>query len=112
MAISFPNHSRSYDTTRRAVRFWGYDSAMETSFFVSEEALKRIQPDMRFDEAGLLRAFDLNRVLILPRRKCIGEVTKALTICCVMTFKALARAAGIYCHSSATPQSERPTINR
>jgi Protein of unknown function (DUF1488) len=30
MAISFPNHSRSYDTTRRAVRFWGYDSAMET----------------------------------------------------------------------------------
>jgi hypothetical protein len=46
MASSFPNHSRSYDTTRRAVRFWGYDSAMETSFFVSEEALKRIQPDM------------------------------------------------------------------
>jgi Protein of unknown function (DUF1488) len=64
MAISFPNHSRSYHTTRRAVRFWGYDSAMETSFFVSEEALKRIQPDMRFDEAGLLRAFDLNRALI------------------------------------------------
>ena len=64
MAISFPNHSRSYDTTRRAVRFWGYDSAMETSFFVSEEALKRIQPDMRFDEAGMLRAFDLNRALI------------------------------------------------
>jgi hypothetical protein len=64
MAINFPNHSRSYDTTRRAVRFWGYDSAMETSFFVSEEALKRIQPDMRFDEAGLLRAFDLNRALI------------------------------------------------
>ena len=64
MAISFPNQSRSFDTTRRAVRFWGYDSAMETSFFVSEEALKRIQPDMRFDEAGLLRAFDLNRALI------------------------------------------------
>ena len=64
MAISFPNHSRSYDPTRRAVRFWGHDSAMEASFFVSEEALKRIQPDMRFDEAGLLRAFDLNRALI------------------------------------------------
>jgi hypothetical protein len=29
---------------------------METSFFVSEEALKRIRPDMRFDEAGLLSA--------------------------------------------------------
>jgi hypothetical protein len=64
MALSFPNESRSYDATRRAVRFWGYDSAMESSFFVTEDALKRIQPDMRFDEAGLLRAFDANRSLI------------------------------------------------
>jgi hypothetical protein len=37
---------------------------MEASFFISGEALKRIQPDMPFDEAGLLRAFDLNRDLI------------------------------------------------
>lgn len=37
---------------------------MEASFFVSDEALKQIQPDMQFDEAGLLRAFDLNRDLI------------------------------------------------
>ena len=61
MALSFPNPSRSYDATRRAVRFWGHDSAMEASFFVAEDALKRIQPDMRFDEAGLLGAFDSNR---------------------------------------------------
>jgi len=64
MALSFPNQSRSYDATRRAVRFWGHDSAMEASFFVNEEALKRIQPDMRLDEAGILSAFDLNRDLI------------------------------------------------
>jgi hypothetical protein len=64
MALRFPNESRSYDTTRRAVRFWGHDSAMEASFFVSEDALKRVQPDMRFDEAGLLDAFDANRGLI------------------------------------------------
>src|ERR1700756_5716166 len=64
MAISFPNNSRSYDTTRRAVRFWGYDSAMETSFFVSEHALKRVQPSMAFDQNGALRAFDVNRALI------------------------------------------------
>lgn len=37
---------------------------METSFFVHEDALKRIQPGIRFDEAGFLRAFDLNRDLI------------------------------------------------
>jgi Protein of unknown function (DUF1488) len=37
---------------------------MEASFFVNEDALKRIQPEMRFDEVGLLSAFDLNRKLI------------------------------------------------
>jgi len=64
MALSFPNQSRSYDATRRAVRFWGHDSAMEASFYVTEDALKRVQPSMRFDEAGLLDAFDANRNLI------------------------------------------------
>jgi hypothetical protein len=62
--INFPNHSRSYDTTRRAVRFWGHDSAIEASFFIDEEALRRIQPDSRSDESGFLNAFDNNRDLI------------------------------------------------
>ena len=62
--IDFPNHSRSYDRTRRAVRFWGYDSAIEASFFINEDALKRIQPDARLDESGFLNAFDSNRDLI------------------------------------------------
>ena len=47
MTLSFPNQSRSYDATRRAVRFWGHDSAMEASFFVTEDALKQVQPDMQ-----------------------------------------------------------------
>ena len=64
MTLNFPNQSRFFDSTRRAVRFWGHDTAMEASFFVTEEALKRVQPDMRFDEAGLLSAFDTNRELI------------------------------------------------
>jgi len=59
--IEFPNHSRSYDQTRRAVRFWGHDSAIEASFFIDEGALKRIQPDARPDESGFLNAFDSNR---------------------------------------------------
>ena len=59
--ISFPNHSRSYDSTRQAVRFWGYDSSMEASFFINVEALMRIQPDTRFDEPSLLSVFDSNR---------------------------------------------------
>jgi hypothetical protein len=52
MTLSFPNRSRFFDSTRRAVRFWGYDTAMEASFFITEDALKQVQPDMRFDEAG------------------------------------------------------------
>lgn len=62
--INFPNQSRVFDPTRRAVRFWGYDSAMEWSFFVTEEALKRLQPNAPRDEAGLLLAFDAHRALI------------------------------------------------
>jgi hypothetical protein len=64
MALRFPNLSRSYDTTRRAVRFWGYDSAMESSFFVTSDALERLQPEMKLDQSGVLHAFDLNRELI------------------------------------------------
>jgi hypothetical protein len=58
MALNFPNQSRSYDATLRAVRLWGHDGAMEASFYVNEDALKRIQPGLRSDEAGILAAFD------------------------------------------------------
>jgi hypothetical protein len=87
--LSFPNQRRFYDATRRAVRFWGHDSAMEASFFVNEDALKRVQSDMRLDEAGLLRAFDLNRERIHAQSqpKCMGAVTKVLTTCCSATFE-------------------------
>jgi len=64
MGLIFPNASRCYDATRHAVRFWGYESAMEASFYVNEDALRRVQPDMRPDEAGLLGAFDSHRDLI------------------------------------------------
>ena len=59
--IDFPNHSRSYDVTRRAVRFWGHDSAIEASFFINEDALTRLQPNVRPDGSGFLSAFDANR---------------------------------------------------
>ena len=38
MALIFPNASRSYDQTRDAVRFWGYQSSIECSFFVTTGA--------------------------------------------------------------------------
>jgi hypothetical protein len=61
MSLTFPNPSRSYDPSRSAVRFWGHQSAMEYSFFVTTAALKKVQPDMRSDESGFLDAFDANR---------------------------------------------------
>jgi hypothetical protein len=64
MSLSFPNRSRSNDSTLRAVRFWGHDGAMEAAFFVNEEALKQIQPGTAPNEAGLLGAFDSHRDLI------------------------------------------------
>ena len=61
MALMFPNPSRSYDATRRAVRFWGHDSAMEWSFFVTEDALRQVDPAVAGDEAAMLGAFDSHR---------------------------------------------------
>ena len=61
MSLEFPNSSRSYDATRRAVRFWGYDTAMEWSFFITADALKHVRPAMENDEAGMLAAFDSHR---------------------------------------------------
>jgi len=61
MPVNFPNRSRSYDATRRMVRFWGYDRSMESSFFVATDALQRIDPDMQPDESGFLQAFDSHR---------------------------------------------------
>ena len=55
--INFPNRSRSYDATRRAVRFWGYDRSMESSFFMTADALKRIQPDLQLDAAEYPASF-------------------------------------------------------
>ena len=61
LAVSFPNQSRSYDATRRAVHFWGYDRSMESSFFLTADALKQLQPNLQSDVTALLQAFDINR---------------------------------------------------
>jgi hypothetical protein len=60
MAITFPNASRSFDATRNAVHFWGHDQSMETSFYISADALVRLMPEAARDETALLAAFDRN----------------------------------------------------
>ena len=38
MTLQFPNHSRSFDRTRQAVRFWGYDTAIDQTRVMEAEA--------------------------------------------------------------------------
>ena len=61
MVLSFPNQSRSFDATRSGVRFWGYDSAIEISFFVEADALVKLRPELSGAEAEILEAFDGGR---------------------------------------------------
>ena len=61
MRLSFPNQSRSFDESNSRVCFWGYDSAIEVSFFVETDALKGLCPKMSGVEAGFLQAFDTAR---------------------------------------------------
>lgn len=61
MTLTFPNESRSYDARRNLIRFWGYDSALEISFFVEVDALNTLQTQTRDLEEGYLKAFDAAR---------------------------------------------------
>jgi len=61
MRLSFPNPSRSFDASRSCVLFWGYDSAIEVSFFVEVNALKQLCPEMSGAETAFLKAFDAAR---------------------------------------------------
>ena len=61
MRLSFPNPSRSFDASRSRVAFWGYDSAIEVSFFVEANALKRLCPELSGAETAFLKAFDAAR---------------------------------------------------
>ena len=59
-AISFHNSTRSYDETACVVRFWGYDRALEVSFFIEEDALTKMSSQVLFNPHGFLRTFDVN----------------------------------------------------
>jgi hypothetical protein len=61
MKLNFPNQSRSFDVKKNRVRFWGYDSAIEISFFVEAGALQKLSPETGGAEVGCLEAFDATR---------------------------------------------------
>ncbi|QIB33533.1 DUF1488 domain-containing protein [Ancylobacter pratisalsi] len=64
MTLAFPNPSRSFDRTRNAVRFTGYDGMFEVPFFVATDALARSLATVgtaERSEADYLTAFDAAR---------------------------------------------------
>jgi len=62
--VAFPNSSRSYDATRLAVRFWGYDQSIEVPFFIGAAVLYGLEPKMSAEPDGCLSAFDAHRTQI------------------------------------------------
>lgn len=61
MGLDFPNRNRSFDAKRCRIRFWGYDSAIEITFIVEADALKKFSPELRDAEAEFLQVFDACR---------------------------------------------------
>lgn len=64
MSLQFPNPSRSFDTGKNRVSFWGYDSVIEVSFSVDGAALVKLLPGTDETEAGFLKAFDSVKKII------------------------------------------------
>jgi hypothetical protein len=65
MALIFPNVSRSYDETRKCVRFWGYDGTFEITFLVDVDALSKLQKVTSLTDGAVLSTFDLWRGRIM-----------------------------------------------
>lgn len=62
MTLEFPNRSRSFDETRNAVRFTGYDGMSSVPFFVEAAALAKSSAiKVHTSEADYLAAFDAAR---------------------------------------------------
>lgn len=64
MTLQFPNHSRSFDEARNAVRFIGHDGMFEVPFFVEIGALTKPSRE-NLSEADCLTVFDAARGSIL-----------------------------------------------
>jgi hypothetical protein len=58
MTLSFPNISRSYDDTRRQIRFVGHDGMLTIPFRVNVNAILKNATGDPEDEEIYLRSFD------------------------------------------------------
>jgi hypothetical protein len=65
MSLNFPNPIRRFDAGRSCVSFWGSDAALEVTFQIDFDALRKLSPDLDDGEAAALAVFDLNRDAVL-----------------------------------------------
>lgn len=65
MTLTFPNPARSYDETKRRVRFLGHDGLFQISFFLPIEILTVGLSSRSPTERDYLSAFDSMRNHIL-----------------------------------------------
>ena len=65
MALNFPNPVRTFEPGRACVSFWGSDSALEISFQIEIDALRKLGAGAGDGESQMLSVFDQNRAAIL-----------------------------------------------
>jgi len=70
MTLKFPNQCRSFETAKKCIRFWGYDSIVEITFFIEPNAIAKLFPKAGSDEKTLLHGFDqtVDRIHQVARR--------------------------------------------
>jgi hypothetical protein len=64
MTLTFPNQSRSYDESRRQVRFVGHEGMFEIPFRIDIDAVTGPKTDDLDEEEACLAAFDKKRAAI------------------------------------------------
>jgi hypothetical protein len=80
MTLSFPNPARSYDETKRRVRFLGHDGMFEVRFFVAAEVLSNNLSGRTAVDEDYLASFDVLRPKILKAAHAAYKAKSAQTI--------------------------------
>jgi hypothetical protein len=80
MTLSFPNPARSYDESKRRVRFLGHDGMFEVRFFVAAEVLSSNLVERTAVSDDYLASFDSLRPKILKAAQAAYKAKNAQSI--------------------------------
>lgn len=80
MTLSFPNNARSYDETRKRVRFLGHDGMFEVRVFVAGEVLGGGIVGRTGNEVDYLASFDALKPRIIKAAQAAYAANRSQTI--------------------------------